>query len=140
MMKKLLSLLMVLALVLTMGVLEAAAAEENCPKCFSDENCDGICDNHDQCQGHPFADKDQNGVCDDCRPCQDHGFTDEDGNGICDHCDRCQGKNCPDADQDGVCDNRDGCKNHGKTVKGQKSCGRHNRSGHHKGGKRRGCH
>ena len=96
-MKKVFSILLVVALVLSIGSASAYAVSGKRRVNFTDANNDGICD---VCGG---ADADGNGVCDSCpnggvRP-QDGtgkrtgqgagnraGFADADGDGVCDNC------------------------------------------------------
>lgn len=84
-MRKILSFVLVLAMMLSLLALSAYAAPgagrrnraaAKCTACteFIDEDGDGSCDN---CG---FIDEDGDGVCDNC------GFIDEDGDGICDNC------------------------------------------------------
>ncbi len=97
-MKKLFSVLLAVALVLSIGATSAFAASDTRGVNFVDANSDGVCD---VCGG---VDADGNGICDSCpnggvRPQdgsgrragrgnagQGAGFVDADGDGICDNC------------------------------------------------------
>lgn len=128
-MKKLFSLILTLALLLSVGVPTAYACgghhgrkqtacrfvdanqdgvcdtcRGDCKKAAVDQNNDGICDHcGENCNGH-WADENGDGVCDDCG--QNCHKQDADGDGLCDHHGENCGQNFSDADNDGVCDNR----------------------------------
>ncbi len=94
-MKKVVYVMVIVALVLSVGVAGVFAASETRGKNFIDANSDGVCDN--------ATDEDGDGVCDNCpndgvRPLDGTGkqnrssrggrgpaFTDEDGDGVCDN-------------------------------------------------------
>ncbi len=61
-MKKLISMLIIVSLVVTIGATQVFAAGTG-RKNFVDQNQDGICDNQGQCQQN-FVDDDKDGVCD----------------------------------------------------------------------------
>lgn len=103
-MKKLISMLIIVALVLTIGATQVFAAETS-RRNFVDQNQDGICDNQGQCQ---------------------RNFWDDDHNGVCDN----RAQNFVSNDNDGVCDNQPVCNNHGY---GNCSQGRHHSNVHRRG-------
>lgn len=123
-MKRVLSGILILALILALGMATAYAAGPRRGRSgaagtwgltgrqcnWQDANGDGICDNCDRsavgCSG--YVDQDGDGICDNCGMGRDH----------------CQQDGCPgyvDQDGDGVCDNRmSGCHGggHGKGYRG----------------------
>lgn len=123
-MKRVLTCILILALILALGMATAYAAGPRRGRSdaagtwgltgrqwnWQDANGDGICDN---CGRNAVG-------------CS--GYADQDGDGICDNCGmaqgRCQQAGCPgyvDLDGDGVCDNRvvasRGCHNQGSGLR-----------------------
>lgn len=83
-MRKLLTGIAAMGMVLSMGVTTAFAAGHGCGRNFVDADNNGVCDHYStSCQ---FADADGDGICDNCglERCG-MGYVDADGDGICDH-------------------------------------------------------
>ena len=102
-MKKLLAVILTLALLVSAGVVGVFALGGN----FRDADSNGVCDNAEiraeRCKntvGNGFVDKDEDGVCDTRLYSQCPNNSDEKGFG------NCSGKGFVDEDNDGVCDNR----------------------------------
>ena len=102
------------AMVVSIGVTGAAAANQLAGCAFVDADSNGICDtcgtaHAGGCWGGCFVDANGDGVCDNLGTgC---AFIDADGNGICDTCGTVHGasgwgRHYVDADGDGVCDNQ----------------------------------
>jgi hypothetical protein len=96
-MKKVVYVMVIVALVLSVGVVGVFAASETRGKNFIDANSDGVCDN--------ATDEDGDGVCDNCpndgiRPLDGTGKQNRNNNG--------NGAGFVDEDGDGVCDNKAG--------------------------------
>lgn len=112
-MKKLVTGVIVAAVLLTVGVMNVVAAtngRRGMGRCaagtYADADGDGICDNRGTA-GCAFTDADGDGICDTCSSC-----TDADKDGKCDggSCTGNCGGTFTDADGDGICDNRNsGC-------------------------------
>lgn len=108
-MRKLLTGIVTMGLLLSVGITTTFAAGTARGRNFADTNNDGICDYYNtSCQ---FVDNDGDGICDNCgfAGCgMGIGYIDADGDGICDnyYSDRCSmGAGYVDADGDGICDN-----------------------------------
>lgn len=113
-MKKLLSIVTVLALTVSMAGMTVSAHGGRCGRGRQGRNAASVyyCGN-----GCSFADEDGDGICDNCENrryyCgEDCSFTDDDGDGLCDTCGN-SGYYCKngcafiDEDGDGICDNCD---------------------------------
>jgi hypothetical protein len=92
--------------------LAASEMVSNTTAC-TDDDCDEVCDDCDNCPSHPNPgqdDSDGDGKGDACDNCPDHsnpGQDDSNGDGKGDACEP-----CPDEDCDGVCDCDDNCPHH----------------------------
>lgn len=90
-MKKLLTGIAVIALVVSIGSTSALAAGRGCGRNFVDSDGNGVCDNYDSngCgNGAGFVDADGDGVCDNygSNGCGNGaGYVDADGDGVCDN-------------------------------------------------------
>lgn len=149
-MKKILAVILAVAILLTAGTVCAFAARGSKGAGFVDKNKDGVCDN--RVESSAFSDNDGDGICDNIR--RNSGYTDEDGDGVCDNSSKllecmaqsedestsvCKGEGFEDLDEDGVCDNYESgnrCNGMGKGA--GKGSGRYNRGGC-KGGNCKGC-
>lgn len=82
-MKKLITLLTVMVLLLGIGTTQVFAAEAG-RRNFADRSGDSICDYQGQhCQN--FADENEDGICDNHIPCTGRNYLDDNKDGICDN-------------------------------------------------------
>ncbi len=130
-MKRMVTGILILALVLSIGIATAYAAGPRRGRNYVDADQDGVWDFvGSQCN---WQDANGDGICDNCGMRQGNcqqgsgrglGYVDQDGDGVCDNCGMrqgsCQqdgGRGCGYVDQngDGVCDNwtSGGCHNNG---------------------------
>lgn len=106
-MKKILTGIATMALVVSVSSITAFAAGGGRGRNFVDNDNDGVCDYYNNsCQ---FVDDDGDGICDNCG-LGTHGmgarYVDADGDGVCDNYgSNGNGAGYVDADGDGICDN-----------------------------------
>lgn len=134
-MKKLLTGIIALALVISVCSTTAFAAGHGHGRRHAAVNNDVVCDYCTTfCQ---FVDDNEDGICDNCgsdtcKKCT--GYVDANGDGICDNYGSCvcgNGAGFTDADGDGVCDNLTACTSQNGSGLKQGHCGGHARHGRH---------
>lgn len=108
-MKKFLTSIVTMGLVLSVGSTTAFAAGSAWGRNFVDTDNDGVCDYYNaSCQ---FVDNDGDGICDNFGFAgygRGIGYVDADGDGSCDNYNFCRcgmGAGYVDVDGDGICDN-----------------------------------